>query len=180
MHVLQSDFARRALVLLGLATLLGLSGCVQYRDGTNLTCPRAVFLGGAETLTRFVPGAAATDDNIAAQIRLSGLQYNCRTSRRDAVATVLFAVAGVRRNAALPGTIDVPYFVAVVDSQGLIIAKQIFTTRLAYIAGVSSVTVRPEIYETLTPAAGLSPVAYEIIVGIQLTPEEFEYNLARK
>ena len=91
-----------------------------------------------------------------------------------------FNINAVRRDTAQVGSIDVPYFVAVADSQGRIIAKQLFTTRLTFIAGIGTI-VRPETVQEIIPLAdGQNAVAYEILIGIQLTQDELDYNLARR
>jgi hypothetical protein len=171
---------RSAAVILALGVVLVLAGCARYTAGTNLTCPRAVFLGGTEVLTRFAPGAARTDANAVAAIELDNLQYSCQVSRRDAQALVSFEVRGVRRDTSAVADIDVPYFIAVTDVNGAVVAKHNFTARLHYLAGVNAVTSFEQIQETIPLGPGQRAVGYELVIGIQLSREELDYNLARR
>ena len=168
------------MAVLAVAGALSLGACARYSEGTNLTCPRAVMLGGAETQTRFAPGAARTDANVVARIEIDSIQYSCQVATRQALAGVTFNVRGARRDAAVVGDIDVPYFVAVTDVNGAIVAKHNFVTRLHFLPGVATVTNFEQIQETIPLAAGQRAVGFEIIVGIQLTREELDYNLARR
>ena len=171
---------RSAMAVFAVAGALSLGACTRYTEGTNLTCPRAVMLAGTETQTRFAPGAARTDANVIAQIEIDNIQYSCQVATRQALAGVAFDVRAARRDVSLVGDIDVPYFVAVTDVNGTVVAKQNFTTRLHFLPGVSTVTALERIQETIPLAAGQRAVGFEIIVGIQLTREELDYNLARR
>jgi hypothetical protein len=163
-------------VVVGAALLLG--ACARYTEGTNLTCPRAVFVGGADTQTRFAPGAARTAANITADVELSDMQYTCRVATSRAVANLNFTVAGTRRDTSGVADIDVPYFVAVTDATGAIIAKHNFSARLHFLAGVGTVSSVQRIEEKLPLAAGQRAVGFEQMVGIQLSREDLDYNLA--
>ena len=171
---------RSVMAVLALAGALSLGACTRYSEGTNLTCPRAVMLAGTERQTRFAPGTGRSDADVVAVIELDNIQYSCQVSTRRALAGVTFDVKGVRRDAGVVADIDVPYFVAVTDVNGAVVNKQTFTTRLHFLPGVATVTMREQIEETMPLAAGQKAVGYEIVVGIQLTREELDYNRARR
>jgi hypothetical protein len=157
-----------------------LGGCARYVEGTTLTCPSAAFLGGTERVTRFEPGRPAAADNVAAEVELADLVHTCKVNDRRAISTLSFSILATRRATASTGSLDVPYFVAVADAQGNILAKNNFTARLSFPAGQASVTGLEDIEETVPLTTGLRGPMFEILIGIQLTPEELDYNLARQ
>jgi len=163
-----------------LGAVLLVAGCTRFTEGTNLSCPRAVFLGGTDTLVRFAPDAARTERNVAAQFELYDMQYSCRISSRRAEANVTFAVSGMRRSSAVAENHEVPYFIVVTNQQGAVVAKHNFTARLRFPAGGNAATITERVEVTLPLAEGQRAVGFELVVGIQLTREELDYNLARR
>ena len=174
----QGFHTRGALVALVLAAAAS-AGCARYTDGTLLSCPRTMFVAGTERLTLFGPGAARSPESAAVEIQLTGLQYSCRLSPQRALATISFRIDVARRDAGTAGNIDVPYFVVVTDAAGNILVKHQFAARVPLVAGTSFATLAQEIEETLPLSAGQRAAWFEILVGVQISPLDLDYNLAR-
>lgn len=170
-----------ALAALALALLLGLGACTggRLQAGNSLTCPRASFVAGTERVTRFPPNAQPAPQNAAVEIQLADLETSCRINRVRAEAALEFGILVERRNTTAVETLGVPFFVAVTDVAGNILVKHNFVSRPYFAAGVPAVTVSERIDETLPLTEGQRAVAFEILIGIQLTPAEYEYNLVR-
>lgn len=163
--------------------LLALGGCASNRmqDGNVLTCPRALFLAGTDRATGFGPNPATPQvpENAVLELQLVDLKAPCRLNRVQAVSTVSFSILLERRNTAIAETYSVPYFVAVTDASGAVLARHDFVSQPRLPAGVAAVTVTERIDETLPLADGQRAVGFEILVGLRVSEREYEYNLRR-
>lgn len=148
--------------------------------GNMLTCPRALFLAGAERATGFAPNAPETPENAVLELQLADLKAPCSLNRVRSVSSLEFSILVERRNAATAETYSIPYFVAVLDANGAILARHDFVSRPRLDAGVPSVTVTERVEETLPLAEGQRAVAFEILVGLRVSEREYEYNLRRR
>jgi hypothetical protein len=176
----------RSSVLLAAALAVALSGlgaCARNRlqDGTTLTCPRTLFLAGTERATGFGNNPAApAPENAVLEIELADLKAPCRFNNERAVTSIEFSILVERRNTAIAETYAVPFFVAVTDASGAILAKHDFVSRPRFDVNVGAVTVTERVEETLPLAAGQRAVAFEILVGLQVNEREYDYNLSQR
>src|SRR5262249_49182168 len=69
-----------------------------------------------------------------------------------------------------------PFFVAITNPAGEIIAKRIFTSALVFPGNVGYVEHREELSQRIPLSTGGGAADYQVIIGLQLTPDELEYN----
>ena len=172
--------ARRAAALLLAAFATGsLAACETFATGTYLTCPGVAILAGTELITRFGEGPGRSVADIAVEAGIDGLSATCQYSRERVQTEVAFDVTA--RHGASPSAafVDLPYFIAVFDAEGGLLAKQVFAIRLEFPPGEVEAGRRERVAQTIYLAPNQQARAFEILIGFQLTPEELETNLAR-
>ena len=71
-----------------------------------------------------------------------------------------------------------PYFVAVTDTQGNVLSKEIFAASIAYGAAQNELKQTESIFQNMPFPDATIGKTYSVIVGFQLTPEQLTYNQA--
>jgi hypothetical protein len=159
----------------GLASLTVLSGCTTTAEQEQLaaiSCPRTAILAQAATLTRFGAGAVQNPANAATKATMSqptlDCSYNSGEGRVSVDVTIPVRITG-------QGT-AIAYFVAVLDSAGNIVSKEIFS------ANVGSDEYRELSVDdrVITLGQGKRPYDYQILTGFQLSAAELAYNQAQR
>jgi hypothetical protein len=168
-------FVRVALLLLLAGGLL--SACDPFRNtATQFACPR---YGGLDTATRqvkFRPGEGRDLTDVMYIVRLDGVTRTCEYDKNGVsiAMKVNFALelgpANPDRNAAFQ------YFVAIADENNKVLAKRIFPVALTFPDNVGYVEKSDDIDQQIPLPVGRSASGYQIIVGLQLTEAELEYN----
>lgn len=157
--------------------LAGCQSAPSYVAGTTASCPQIAFLGGTERVVKFRPGAGQTAADIAARADMMRLGSSCELKPDSARAHLIFDVEVTR----IPGpraTLEFPYFIAVTDAEGTVLAKHQFSARIAFADNVGAGASKEQIQELIPLAAGQRSGLIQIYVGFQLTDDELNYNLA--
>jgi hypothetical protein len=165
-----------------LAGLLGLAACGSsdpYRFAPP--CPVPSIIADAADVTQFRPlGHDLTD--IVFTARITGLRGTCSPAEHDATRTLVKLTVALEasRGAAGRGQQDVvvPYFVAVVDGDTILV-KDPQLLAIHFPSNVDHITVTsPEIDLNLPTTKDKSAVAFKLMSGFQLSPEQLAYNRA--
>lgn len=127
-------------------------------------------------MTKFAPGAVST--TILAEATLSGLNSSCRMNDERVLVDIAFHIDAVRGLTSAVEAVEIPFFAAVTDAQGTVLAKDIFIGRLEF-SETGKATLVEQIEEDIPLRPGQAPVGFQVVVGFQLTPEELRYNQAR-
>ena len=75
---------------------------------------------------------------------------------------------------------QVPFFVAIIDSEENIIAKRTFASEAAFVDGRRRAGVREEIEQVLYLKKDEFGTDYIVVVGLQLTKNQLEQNRGRR
>jgi hypothetical protein len=165
---------------------LGLTSSSDATDPANApipACPPTAVLAGADEVTKLKPGTSATEARDPANVVLSADMAqaqidDCNYDRNANTLTVdiHFAVhvsAGAAITRMLP---DLDYFVAIVDADNNVVAKQVYHNR-AQLAGSGTTTLNEDLNDFPVPLAmDKHPTDYEVLTGFQLTAAELAYN----
>lgn len=166
--------------MVGAALLALLGGCSGLGQVDLRNCPRTSILGIAAETSLFRPGGGGDITDLAFQIEIMGLTVDC-TPSKDRVTTTLSIAIGGERGPAGQGDAWVSYFIAVVErANERILDKQTHRGRLVF--GVDQKrTVAIEEWEQVIPLPkGKLGKDYEIIVGLNLSPEELDAARRRR
>lgn len=173
--------------LLLLATLpLVLSGCKTiggvFEEKKNIgPCPAALVLWDAARKVEI--HGAEKYDNVGFTAEVLGTRSFCKYSgKRPINADLNINMAFGRGPAAVGDTKEYKYFVAVVRKKLAVIDKKFFTVDVKFKAGQSIVRKTEHIGSIIIPRAkeNTSGTNFEIIVGLDLTPEELKFARSGK
>lgn len=139
-------------------------------------------------LTKFAAGTGRDLTDVDHEIRVVDIRYGCQYTEDDDKNPVLaVAVAPVFEADRGPANTNrqarFTYFVAIADPQRTILNKQAFDLQVDFPGNRSRVTVSPDdppVTVDIPPVPGRSGPDYHVFVGLQLTPDELEYNRRRR
>jgi len=167
-------------ILLIAASLL-LAGCAADRNPLQVTaqrCPAFAVLGGTGSLTQFAGEERETSD-VFVEATIADLSLECDQGD-DVVSSIAFNVVGTR-GPAMQGESEVslPFFVAVLRDNSVVVAKKIYETRLRFGPEDQRASTREDLRQYLPTIEQARRYNYEILVGFQLSQDELSYNLLR-
>jgi hypothetical protein len=168
------------LPLMGCQTL-GLSSAPQIVLDPGPVCPATAVLSDAATVTKLktgVAGAMAKAADIAFQAEMSQARLDCSYDRagNKLTVSVKFAVKASRGPAAAAANPQLPYFIAIVDSDNNVLVKNVYNSQ-PQMDGRTNNTYTENVSDLPVPLAmDRRPSDYEILTGFQLTPDELAYN----
>jgi hypothetical protein len=170
-------FARSLRLILPLALAgVALGACSSSKDVTQFACPR---FGGLDTATqqvKFRPGDGKDLTDVMYMVRLGSVQRKCEYDK-SGVAIEMTVGFGLELGPANPDrNATFQYFVAIADADSNVLAKEVFPVTLAFPANVGFVEKTDQLDQRIPLPRGRSASAYQIIVGLQLTEAELEYN----
>ncbi len=181
-------FSRSKLAMISTValTLAALSGCSSEPTRTisaeGLTCPQVGIVRELAETT-FYHGAGRDLTDVSARAQLVDFNGKCHYDRADnknyVEVEVNLTVEGELGPAAQGRLVRVPYFVAVVDEAGNVLAKTVYDADIDVPDGIR----RQRIVEQLVPAIPLGElrdgIGYRVLMGLQLTPEQRAAAVAR-
>ena len=166
----------RTAALAGLSILL-LSGCQTEKERAN--CPVATVLASASYLTAFTPGMQDDPAGELYTVQMTGVSQSCDFDKDEGTADsdVVIAFRAPRTPTGDAGHYPVPYFVASILDGSNIQTKKILATTFDFNPGEASTTftVAAPTYRTKFDN-GKKPYQYGLVVGLQLTREQLDYN----
>lgn len=152
-----------------------LAGCSSKGDSL---CPGAAALVEASTLTGFAPGATPDPAHMLYRVAVGNVTTDCSIDpgARTADSSVDIHFVATRAPTGEAVQYRAPYFVAV--RQGAdIITKKVFWVTFGFAPGEASTNFDQSIGSTVIKIANdKQPYDYQILVGLQLTREQLEYN----
>lgn len=163
---------------------LALSACSMFSKTPTPGCPRVQLLADVASTTVFQSGPGRDLTDVVYEAEIVNYKGECEFTNkmRTAVVSYTISLAVTRGPAAAPGIkVDVPFFVAVVDrNDQSVLARESFVTSAELSAGRRRVVMGEEIEQRipLTPARGTQDI--EIILGLELSAEQLEFNRRRK
>jgi hypothetical protein len=174
---LGSGVARAAAAGLALA----LAGCGSTPEPPE--CPPVSVLGDAASLTLFAPGPGRDLVDVDFRAELTDLRSGCIYAKEEggasklvvAVAPVLVATRGPANE---DRKADFQYFVSVVGPDADILNKQLFAVSVTFPGN----STRVDIVQDDPPVSIDLPIGaddeeyYQILLGLQLSEDELEYN----
>ena len=160
---------------------LGLTSTPQITLNPGPVCPATAVLSDAATVTKLKPGASVSmpkPADISFQAEMSQARLNCNFNRTDnkLAVGVTFAVKASRGPGASGMDPQLPFFVAIIDTDNNIVAKSVYNSQ-PEMSGRASNTYTETVSAFPVPLAmDRQPSDYEILTGFQLTPDELAYN----
>ena len=162
---------RFAVILAAPALLLGCSSQITI-------CPVAAILSDTATMTAFKPGTTPDPSNELYTVQMVNAETSCTYNRREGSTSsdLTLSFHATRPPSALAATYSVPYFV-VVNENAKLYDKKNYTLQFSFAPGAVSADIKQSPRDvTIKIANGKLPWNYQLLSGLQVTPEQMAYN----
>ena len=170
MQLLRFEPALAALVLFALAA------CSSDKSGD---CPTITGITDASAETVFRPGTTPDPANVLYTVELTGVNGKCDMGKkeRSSDASLQINFRATRAPSGEAAHYAVPYFVAITEGSARVLVKRIYSVGIDFAPGQTSSAVSDTVGSThLDVAKGKHPYDYQVLVGLQLTRAELDYN----
>lgn len=164
------------------ATLFLFGGCetlrsIDFNPKPELPpgCPRAVVADDAGQLTRF-SGAGREPSDVAFEAEILEVTGTCGYDDDVVDIEMQVQIAARRGPAGTGDEVALKYFVAIVHSDKTILARQAFDASIELPEDQSGNGIIEEIDQTIPLREDETGEDYVIIVGFEMTPDEFRFN----
>lgn len=166
---------------LALALLAGLAGCGGNKTVSVLTCPQVLLVDSARHYAEYAPGKGTDLTDVRFDAKISDVQWQCSflTKKNQVDMDVRFAVRALMGPAATSKKARFPYFVAVADPEGKILAKQVFGINIAFPGNAIEIGHIESVYQKINYTDIAKVSDYTVYIGFQLTHEQLAAARAR-
>ncbi|SRR5665213_23301 len=166
----------RPLALVALALVL--SSCTTSKR--LAFCPGITSVLDAVVVTQFKPGTAPDPSNVLYTVKVANVEGSCSYDKqgRSSSSDVDINFQAARAVGGDAAQYNVPYFVAV-STGDRIVTKQMRSVQIEFAAGETTASVDESVKSVdLQTDHDKKPYDYQILVGLQLTKAQLDYNRA--
>jgi hypothetical protein len=160
----------------GLVFALILAGCSSDKSGD---CPTITGITDASIQTVFRPGSSEDPSNVLYTAEITGVTGDCDIDKKKHTADSNLQISFRVTRPPSGGEVhySVPYFVAVTKGTERILARRSYAVAVTLAPGQTTAVVNDRVESTaLHPDKDKQPYDYQILVGLQLTKDQLEYN----
>jgi len=163
---------RLGLGLLG--SLLLLAACGSKEEITVLTCPQVFIVQEAARYTQWAPGQGRDLIDVRYDADIVTVEWLCTflTDKNRVDMEVRFALRALMGPASDGRQVRLPYFVAVADPSGAVIAKQVFGMDIAFPGNALEIAHIESVLQRITYGRIADAARYTVYIGFQLSPEQ--------
>jgi hypothetical protein len=149
-------------------------------DVAARACPTVTVLGDATTITKYRSGRGRDLTDVVLEGRVTDAHGECTFNRHDMTMAMTVAFDFVIGPANRDHAISASYFVAIVDAQSNVVAREELPIQLQAPVNQSRVIFNEELEPRIPFRERTDLVGYRIFVGLVLTPEEVRFNRSRR
>lgn len=148
-------------------------------SGQSGNCPSVQIMSDLKNLHEFMDYSAPSENTRLSHIEIMDVKTEC-AEQDEAVAMNIDITfngqigAQARQTKKDTANFSYPYFVAVTDAQGKILAKEIFAASVSYSSGQDTIKQIETINQLLPKTEGVAD--YTVLLGFQLNEEQLIYN----
>jgi hypothetical protein len=162
--------------LLAVAAALALVGCGMFDRPDETGCPRVSIVPDAAELVQFREGAGRDLTDIITYARLADASAGCDYGRRGVTIDLQVAIAAERGPANRAGFSEVDYFVALLDKNGAVRARESYRLRFEFVDNRNRIGRIEQLDPFIPLTQKLDGPNWSIWVGLQLTEEQLAWN----
>ena len=156
------------------------SGISPAAGGSSSGCPDVRIVQDLNQVHQFIDGGAPAPAEAVSSVRMTSVQNSCKISNNNMAVDMTLAFEGSigpkgRNNASDKPSFAYPYFVAITNNQGSIIAKEVFAVTMAYDGKQTSKSSTEQIRQMI-PMSGSDQKNYKVLIGFQLNDQELAFN----
>jgi len=170
MRPLKTSAAAAALAL-SAAVLSACSSTPEVRE-----CPPAGAVAGVERMTSFRPGGGEDLTEVQFTAQIDSVDSVCEYDDEGVEVAMNVRLIAERGPADTVRKADLQYFVAIENGPGNFTAKEIYDVSLPFAGNRRRVGIVEEIDITIPTPANRSFANIRVLVGLQITTEQVEYN----
>lgn len=165
----------------GTETALAEAGA-QAASSAATSCPTVRIVQDLNQVHQFIDSANPDPAQSVSSIRMTGVQDQCSVAKDNLAIDMTLAFEGEigprarAKSGDKPG-FAYPYFIAITDQQGNIIAKEVFAVTLAYESGRDTESHVEQVRQMI-PMSAMARNNYKVLIGFQLSDQELAYNRA--
>lgn len=141
-------------------------------------CPGWSSVLDAYVVTQFKPGGAQNPANALFTAKIVNVDGKCSFDKagKHADSEIEVSFVATRPSAGEAATYRVPYFVAVTQA-ARVVTRTVRSVTFSFAAGATTATAEEDVddIELITDGTN-KPYDYQILVGFQLTKEQYDYN----
>ena len=173
---------RKFLILSALALVPGLAACNQPTEDLAVVqgCPPAGIVAEASSITIFRPGRGRDLTDVAAQGNLANLRTECAFARREVNVKLTIELQIAAGPANRERNASMRYFVAIVDSENNVVAREEYTVDIQFPPNQGRVVLAEEVEPRIPFRERTQVLRYRLLVGFILTPEQLQSNRRRR
>ena len=159
---------------LAIASLFVLASCGGDDVEFVLICPQVLIVEDASHITQYVPGEGRDMLDVRFDAEIGSVNWVCEffVEENRVEVEVRFAMLALRGPAAEGDVARFPYFVAVADPHGTVLAKQVFAIDIQFPGNALEIGHLERVFQKLEYAQLSQAEKYTIYIGFQLTPEQ--------
>jgi len=166
------------IVMFAILSALLLGGCSS--DTKKGLCPSAAVLAPTSALTVFRQNAPADPSGIQYTAWMTNVKSGCDFDKDDKSTTsrIHLMFSATRPPTSEAASYRVPYFVTVTHGGDRIMTKKLYLADVAFSAGQTDVSFQQSVDSIeIKPERGAKVGEYQILVGLQLTQAQLDYNI---
>lgn len=154
------------------------SGIAPAAGGAG--CPDVRIVQDLNQVHQFIDAGAPAPAEAVSSVRMLSVQNSCKISNNNVAVDMTLAFEGSigpkgRSSANDKPSFAYPYFVAITNNQGSIIAKEVFAVTMAYDGKQTSKSSTEQIRQMI-PMNGVDQKNYKVLIGFQLNDQELAFN----
>ncbi len=175
---------KRTAFAIGLAAAL-LAGCSSGEEAVSALCPTGGIVPDANLIVLFRDGPGRDVTDVLVQGQVVDMKITCeyakgRNARPAVTLDLQIAFAAERGPAERTRKASLPYFVAIVDGERNIVAKENFNADFEWTDNRPR-TGRVDQWEPRIPLrSNFDGPSFQVLVGFQLTAEQVAWNRAQR
>ena len=147
-------------------------------SSTPSSCPQVSKVGDAAKLIRFAPGASQDLSNVDFEAGILDVAGTCSNVDKGVMVDMTANFVAARGPAATQGRADFQYFVAIVDGNQNIVAREQYASGVPLPGNQARNGVTEHLQETIPLGKNQLAAEYHIYIGFVLTKDEVAYNRA--
>lgn len=147
-------------------------------------CPSVEVVGELSSVSDFSDKLQTIDENLISWAEIQDVKKSCVYEQTNIAVQVDIVLKGIlgpkaRRRADDRPQFTYPYFVAVTNADGVIVAKELFYAQIPYGIGQNEIKQIETISQSLPSTHDEQNRPYSILVGFQLSDDQLAYNRSK-
>lgn len=140
-------------------------------------CPKTEIVSELSAFSEFTPRHNTREEHLVTRAHITEIDSTCEHGDRSAIVNLRISfLAAIGPQGRDLKTYDFPYFVAITDDNGQIVAKEVFEAPVPYVTSAGTVTHDESLRQIIPLDDPRDVKRMKILVGFQLDNEQLTYN----